>query len=418
MTRQKPGAFEGGIGLKRLHLFGALAVLVLCSTPNAHAQISDNKIRIGVLNDMSGPYKDLAGPGSVLAAQMAAEVFGGKIQGAAIEVVSADHQNKPDVGSGIARKWFDEDKVDTIVDVPTSSVAMVVQDLSRAKEKIFLISGAASAALTGKACSPFSIQTSDDTTALSAGTTKAVVKNGADSWFFLTADYVFGHTIQKESTRIIEANGGKVLGSVTHPQNASDFSSYLLTAQASGAKAIGLANAGNDTTTAIKQAVEFGLTEKGQRLVGLILFISEIHAMGLPNAHGLLLTEGFYWDMNDASREWSKRFYARFGKMPTREHASTYATVVHYLRAIESTKTDDSKAVMEKMKSTLMKFFGEEGRIREDGRFIHDLRLYEVKSPSESKYPWDYYKQVAVIPGDQAFGSLEESECALVKKPK
>lgn len=402
--------------MKRLHSFGTLVVLVLVSVSAAQAQISDNKIRIGVLNDMSGPYKDLAGPGSVLAAQMAAADFGNNIHGAAIEIVSADHQNKPDIGSGIVRKWFDEDKVDAIADVPTSSVAMVVQDLSRAREKIFLISGAASAALTGKACSPFSIQTADDTTALSAGTTKAVVKNGADTWFFLTADYVFGHTIQKESTRIIDANSGKVLGSVTHPQNASDFSSYLLTAQASGAKAIGLANAGNDTTTAIKQAVEFGLTEKGQRLVGLILFISEIHAMGLQSAHGLLLTEGFYWDMNDASREWSKRFFARFGKMPTREHATTYATVVHYLRAVEAANTDESKAVMAKMKSMPMKYFGEEGRIREDGRFIHDLRLYEVKSPSESKYPWDYYKQVAVIPGDQAFGSLEESECPLVKK--
>jgi branched-chain amino acid transport system substrate-binding protein len=404
--------------LKLLHLFGALTALALGSSSNVQAQISDNKVRIGVLNDMSGPYKDLAGPGSVLAAQMAAEDFGGKVAGATIEIVSADHQNKPDIGSGIVRKWFDEDKIDAIADVPTSSVAMAVQDLSRAKEKIFLISGAASAALTGKACSPFSIQTADDTTALSAGTTKAVVKNGADTWFFLTADYVFGHTIQKESTRIIEGNGGKVLGSVTHPQNVSDFSSYLLTAQASGAKAIGLANAGNDTTTAIKQAVEFGLTERGQRLVGLILFISEIHAMGLQSAHGLLLTEGFYWDMNDASREWSKRFFARFGKMPTREHAMAYATILHYLRAVEAAKTDESKAVMARMKSTPMKFFGEEGQIREDGRFIHDLRLYEVKSPSESKYPWDYYKQVAVIPGDQAFGSLEESECPLVKSAK
>lgn len=404
--------------MKRLYLFGALTALALGSSSNVQAQISDNKVRIGVLNDMSGPYKDLAGPGSVLAAQMAAEDFGGKVAGATVEIVSADHQNKPDIGSGIVRKWFDEDKIDAIADVPTSSVAMAVQDLSRAKEKIFLISGAASAALTGKACSPFSIQTADDTTALSAGTTKAVVKNGADTWFFLTADYVFGHTIQKESTRIIEANGGKVLGSVTHPQNVSDFSSYLLTAQASGAKAIGLANAGNDTTTAIKQAVEFGLTEKGQKLVGLILFISEIHAMGLQSAHGLLLTEGFYWDMNDASREWSKRFFARFGKMPTREHAMTYATILHYLRAIEAAKTDKSKAVMARMKSTPMKFFGEEGQIREDGRFIHDLRLYQVKSPSESKYPWDYYKQVAVIPGDQAFGSLEASECPLVKPAK
>jgi branched-chain amino acid transport system substrate-binding protein len=340
---------------------------------------------------MSGPYKDLAGPGSLLAAQMAAEDFGGTVLGAPIEIVSADHQNKPDIGSGIVRKWFDEDKVDAIADVPTSSVALAVQELSRDKKKIFLISGAASAALSGKACSPYSIQTADDTTALSTGTTRAVVKSGADTWFFLTA---------------------------THPQNVMDFSSYLLTAQASGAKAIGLANAGNDTTLAIKQAVEYGLTDKGQRLVGLILFISEIHAMGLQSAHGLLLTEGFYWDMNDASREWSKRFFARFAKMPTREHATTYATIIHYLRAIESAKTDEAAPVMAAMKATPMKFFGQAGQIREDGRFIHDLGLYQVKDPSESKYPWDYYKLVATIPGDEAFGSLEDSECSLVKKTK
>jgi branched-chain amino acid transport system substrate-binding protein len=406
------------LDLKTLQWFGAVAVAALCAMPSAQAQISDNTVRIGVLNDMSGPYKDLAGPGSVLAAQMAVEDFGGKVLGASIEIVSADHQNKPDVGSGIARKWFDVDKVDAIADVPTSSVGMTVQEVSREKQKIFLISGAASAAFTGKACSPYSIQTSDDTTALSAGTTKAVVKSGADTWFFLTADYAFGHTLQKESARIVEANGGKVLGSVAHPQNASDFSSYLLTAQASGAKAIGLASSGNDTTTAMKQAVEFGLMEKGQRLVGLNLTIAEIHSLGLQNARGVQLTESFYWDMNDQAREWSKRYFARFGKMPTREHAMAYVTILHYLRAIEAAKTDEPKAVMAMMKSTPMKFFGEQGPIREDGRFVHDLRLYEVKSPAESKYPWDYYKQVAVIPGDQAFGSLEDSECPLVKKTK
>jgi branched-chain amino acid transport system substrate-binding protein len=403
---------------KRLLVLSISTAIVALIPVGASAQISDAKVRIGILNDMSGPYKDLAGPGSLLAAQMAAEDFGGKVLGAPIEIVSADHQNKPDIGSGIVRKWFDEDKVDAIADVPTSSVALAVQDLSRDKKKVFLISGAASAALSGKACSPYSIQTADDTTALSTGTTRAVVKSGADTWFFLTADYVFGHAMQKESTKVIEANKGKVLGSVTHPQNVMDFSSYLLTAQASGAKAIGLANAGNDTTLAIKQAVEYGLTDKGQRLVGLILFISEIHAMGLQSAHGLLLTEGFYWDMNDDSREWSKRFFARFAKMPTREHATTYATIMHYLRAIENAKSDEAASVTAAMKALPMKFFGQTGHIREDGRFIHDLGLYQVKSPSESKYPWDYYKLVATIPGDEAFGSLEESECSLVKKTK
>ncbi len=398
----------------------ALAGLALCAPLMAQAQtvpaVSDGKVRIGILNDMSGPYVDLAGPGSVLAAQMAAEEFGGKVLGVPVEIVSSDHQNKPDVGSTIVRKWFDDEKVDAIADVPTSSVAMAVQELSRASKKIFLISGAATAALSGKSCSPYSIQTADDTTALSVGTARAVTKSGSDSWYFLTADYVFGHTMEADSTKVIKAAGGSVVGSVRHPQNVSDFSSYLLSAQSSKAKAIGLANAGSDTINAIKQAVEFGLTEGGQKLVGLILFISEIHAMGLENAHGLLLTEGFYWDMNDASRDWSKRFFQRFGKMPTRQQATTYATVVHYLRAIEAAKTDNADAVMAAMKSMPMKYFGQEGRIREDGRFIHDLGLYEVKSPSESKYPWDYYKKVATIPGDEAFTPLAESECALVKK--
>jgi branched-chain amino acid transport system substrate-binding protein len=306
--------------------------------------------------------------------------------------------------------------VDAVVDVPTSSVAIAVQNLSREKQKVFLISGAATASLSAKDCSAFSIQTADDTTALSTGTTRAVVKSGSNTWYFLTADYVFGKAMEAESSRVIAELGGKVLGSVRHPQNVSDFSSYVLQAQASGAKAIGLANAGNDTINAIKQAVEFGLTKDGkQRLVGLILFISDIHALGLQNAHGLLLTEGFYWDMNAESREFSQRFFKRFGKMPTREHASAYATVTHYLEAIKTAKTDESKAVMVAMKATPMKFFGSTGKIREDGRFIHDLNLYEVKSPSESKYPWDYYKLVAKIPGDEAFAP-PSSECSLVKK--
>jgi branched-chain amino acid transport system substrate-binding protein len=404
---------------KRFTVFGILASLTLSAPLLAHGQISDNKVRIGVMNDMSGPYVDLAGPGSVLAAKMAAEDFGEKVVGAPIEIVSADHQNKADVGSQIARTWFDTNQVDAIADVPTSSVAIAVQNLAREKQKIFLISGAATASLSGKDCSPFSIQTADDTTALSTGTTRAVVKSGADSWYFLTADYVFGNTMEQESSRVIKEMGGKVLGSRKHPQNVSDFSSYVLQAQASGAKAIGLANAGNDTINAIKQAVEFGLTKDGkQRLVGLILFISDIHALGLQNAHGLLLTEGFYWDMNQEARDWSQRFFKRFGKMPTREHATTYATVTHYLNAIKTAKTDDSKAVMAAMKATPMKFFGTEGRIREDGRFIHDLNLYEVKTPSESKYPWDYYKVVAKIPGEEAFGSIKDSQCAFLKSPK
>lgn len=402
--------------MKTLGALGLAACLTLAAPLAAHAQISDGRVRIGILNDMNGPYADLAGPGSVLAAQMAAEEFGNKVAGATVEIVSANHQNKPDVGSEIVRRWFDQEKVDAIADVPTSSVALAVQNIVREKQKVFLISGAAAASLSGKDCSPFSIQTSDDTTALSVGTTRAVVKAGGNSWFFLTADYVFGHAMEAESTKVIKANGGTVLGGVRHPQNTSDFASYLVRAQGSGAKAIGLANAGNDTINAIKQAVEFGLTAGGQRLVGLILFISDIHALGLKNAHGLVLTEGFYWDMNAQSREWSQRFFKRFGKMPTRQQATTYATVVHYLRAIEKAKTDDSKTVVAEMKAMPMKFFGQEGRIREDGRFIHDLSLYEVKKPSESKYPWDYYKAVATIPGDEAFASMAEGGCPLVAK--
>lgn len=395
----------------------AVAASLLATMPfTAHAQISDGVVRIGILNDMNGPYADLAGPGSVLAAQMAAEQFGNKVAGATIEIVSANHQNKPDVGAEITRRWIDQGKVDAIADVPTSSVALAVQNIVREKQKVFLISGAAAASLSGKDCSPYSIQTSDDTHALSVGTTRAAVRSGADTWFFLTADYVFGHAMEAESTKVIKANGGTVVGSARHPQGTSDFASYLLRAKGSGAKAIGLANAGNDTTTAIKQAVEFGLTQGGQRLVGLILFISDVHALGLQNAHGLMLTEGFYWDMDPVAREWSERFHKRFGKMPTRQQATTYATVVHYLQAIEHAKSDDSKTIVARMKAVPMKYFGHEGRIREDGRFVHDLALYEVKSPSESKAPWDYYKRVATIPGDEAFASMAEGGCPLVAK--
>ncbi|MBB5271699.1 ABC transporter substrate-binding protein [Quisquiliibacterium transsilvanicum] len=395
----------------------ALAASLLGVLPAAAtAQMSDGVVRIGILNDMNGPYADLAGPGSVLAAQMAAEEFGNRVAGVPVEIVSANHQNKPDVGAEITRRWVDQDKVDAIADVPTSSVALAVQNIVRDKQKVFLISGAAAASLSGKDCSPFSIQTSDDTNALSIGTTRAVVKSGADSWFFLTADYVFGHAMEAESTKVIKAHGGTVLGGVRHPQNTADFASYLLRAKGSGAKAIGLANAGNDTITSIKQAVEFGLTQSGQRLVGLILFISDIHALGLQNAHGLMLTEGFYWDMDPVAREWSQRFHKRFGKMPTRQQATTYATVVHYLRAIDHAKTDDSRTVVARMKAAPMKYFGHEGRIREDGRFVHDLKLYEVKHPSESKYPWDYYKTVTTIPGEEAFASMADGGCPLVAK--
>jgi branched-chain amino acid transport system substrate-binding protein len=397
--------------------WAALLLAGLFGVSDSQAQISDGVVKIGVLNDQSGPYADIAGPGSVLATQMAAEDFGGTVLGAKIEVVGADHQNKPDVGSGIVRRWYDEQQVDAIIDVPVSSVALAVQEITRQKERVFLISGAASETLSGKSCSPYAIQTADDTRALTVGTTKAVVESGGDTWFFITADYVFGHILEEQSRKLVESMGGKVLGAVRHPQNTSDFANFLLTAKQSGAKIVALANGGNDTINAIRQAGEFGLTAGGQKMATLLLFSSDVKALGLDAAQGLVLTESFYWDMNEASRAFSLRYQKRFGgKMPTREQATAYATALHYLEAIKSSGTDKADVVVKKMKDTPMKFFGMEGKIRSDGRFVHDLMLYQVKKPSESKAEWDIYKPVSVIKGEQAFTSLQESECPLVKK--
>jgi branched-chain amino acid transport system substrate-binding protein len=382
----------------------------------AAAEISGGAVKIGVLNDQSGPYVDLAGPGSVLAAKMAAEDFGGKVLGAPIEILSADHQNKPDVGSSVVRRWFDTDGVDAVADVPTSSVALAVQELVRSSDKVFLISGAATEVLTGKSCSPNSIQTSDDTYALTNGTVEAAVRAGAKKWFFITADYAFGHTIEQAGRKIVEASGGQVVGSVTHPQNTTDFAQYLLQAQSSGAQAIGLANAGSDTVGTILQAAEFGLVSGGQQLVGMILFSSEIKSLGLEAAQGLLLTEGFYWGMSPEAQKFADRFLERFKSMPTREQATTYATVMHYLKAIQAAGTDESKTVVAKMKELPMSYFGQTGKIREDGRFLHDLTLYKVKSPSESKNEWDFYTKVADIPADVAFKPMSEGGCPFVSK--
>jgi branched-chain amino acid transport system substrate-binding protein len=337
------------------------------------------------------------------------------VLGARIEILAGDHQNKPDVGLAIARSWLDEQKVAAIADVPTSSVAFAVQDLTRQKQRVFLDSGAAAAELSGRACSPFSVHTADDTYSLSVGTARAAVASGLKTWFFLTADFVFGHALQAESTRVIEADGGRVLGAVLHPPGTADFSSFLLRAQASQAQAIGLANAGTDTVNTIKQAAELGISAHGQRLVGLILFITDIHALGLETAQGLLLTAGFYWDMNDDARSWSRRFMARTGKMPTREQATTYATVLHYLHAVEAAGSDDAATVVARMKATPMPYFGTMGTIRRDGRFVHDLTLYEVKSPAESHAPWDYYRPLRVLSGAEAFVSLADSACSLAR---
>jgi branched-chain amino acid transport system substrate-binding protein len=354
----------------------------------------------------------------VLAAKMAVEDFGAAAKGMKVEIVSADHQNKPDVGSTIARTWYDVDKVDAIADVPTSSVGLAVNQITREKGKVMLNSGTASSDLTGKACSPNTIHWTYDTWMLANGTGTAIVKTGGDTWFFLTADYAFGHALERDTEAVVVKNGGKVLGKVRTPFPGTDFSSFLLQAQASKAKIIGLANAGGDTTNSIKQAAEFGITKGGQNLAGLLVFLPDVHALGLNTAQGLVFTETFYWDLNDQTRAWTKRFVAASnGKYPSMVHAGVYASVLHYLKAIEAAKTDDGTKVVAKMKElpTDDVLFGK-GTIRADGRKIHPAYLFEVKKPSESKYPFDYYKLRATIPADQAFRPIDQGDCPLVAK--
>jgi branched-chain amino acid transport system substrate-binding protein len=378
---------------------------------------AQTSVKIGVLNDMSSLYADLSGMGSVVAARMAVEDFGAAQKGIKVEIVSADHQNKPDVGSNIVRQWIDVDKVDVIVDVPTSSVALALNEVIREKNKVFLVSGAAASDLTGPKCSPNTIHWTYDTWALANGTGKAIVKTGGDSWFFITADYAFGHALERDTAAVVEANGGKVVGKVRVPLNTSDFSSYLLQAQGSKAKIIGLANAGGDTINSIKQAAEFGIVSGGQNLAGLLVFITDVHALGLQTAQGLIMTEAFYWDRNDASRAFAKRFAPQYkGNMPTMVQAGVYSAVLHYLKAIEALKGQgDGKTVVAKMKElpTDDPLFGK-GTVRADGRKIHDMYLFEVKKPAESKAPWDYYKLRATIPAAEAFRPLKEGNCPLV----
>jgi branched-chain amino acid transport system substrate-binding protein len=398
-----------------LVLIAALAALVAAP---AHAQVSDGVIKIGVMNDQSGTYADLAGPGSAVAARMAAEDFGAARKGLKVEFLVADHQNKPDVGSQIARQWYDVDKVDLIIDVPTSSVVLAVNQIAREKNKAFIVSTGATSDLTGKACSPTAIHWTYDTWALANGTGAAIVKTGGDTWFFLTADYAFGHALERDTEAVVLKNGGKVLGKVRHPFPSSDFSSFLLQAQASKAKIIGLANAGADTTNAIKQGAEFGIVKGGQQFAGLLVFLTDVHALGLEKAQGLILTEAFYWDLNDQTRAWSKRFAERHrGAMPTMVQAGVYSAVLHYLKAVEALKSDDGPKVIAKMKETPTDdpLFGK-GTIRADGRKIHPMYLFEVKKPAESKGPWDYYKLRATIPAEQAFRPLADGDCPLVKK--
>jgi branched-chain amino acid transport system substrate-binding protein len=386
------------------------------------AALGDDKVvKIGVLTDLSSLYADLGGPGSTLAAQMAVEDSGLTKKGWTIDVASADHQNKPDVGVGVARKWFDENKIDVIADVPNSGVALAVAAVVKEKNGVYLNSGAASSDLTGKACTPNTVHWTYDTYTLANGTGKAVVKAGGDSWFFITADYAFGHALQRDTSAVIEANGGKIVGSVEVPLNTSDFSSFLLQAQSSTAKVIGLANAGGDTTNSIKQAHEFGIAGGGQKLAALLLFIDDVNAIGLDVAQGLQFTETFYWDMNEGTRAFSKRFAARMKNhaMPTMVQAGVYASLIHYFKALEALggNPHDGAEVVAEMKKlpTDDPLFGK-GVIRVDGRTIHPAYLFEVKSPSQSKYPWDYYKLIATIPADEAFRPLSESQCPLVKK--
>ncbi len=395
-----------------------LAMMLTVAGMQAHAQISDGIVKIGVLNDMSGLYADIGGPGSVIAAKMAVDDYLKSSKSSLkVEIVSADHQNKPDIGSNIARQWFDADKVDMIIDVPTSSVALAISQVSREKGKIHINTGAATADLTGKACSPNTIHWLYDTWMLANGTGKAVVQHGGTSWFFLTADYAFGQALERDTEAVILKNGGKVLGKVRHPLATQDFSSFLLQAQASKAKVIGLANAGGDTTNSIKQAYEFGIVKGGQTLAGLLVFLTDIHALGLEKAQGLYLTETFYWDLNDQTRAWSKRFAAlNNGKYPSMDQAGVYAGILHYLKAVDAGKTDDGTKVTQKMKDlpTDDVLFGK-GSIRKDGRKLHPAYLFEVKKPAESKGPYDYYKLLATIPADQAFRPLSEGDCPLVK---
>jgi branched-chain amino acid transport system substrate-binding protein len=400
--------------LRVLTLVATLAVAV----PPVAAQVSDNVIKIGVLNDQSSLYADLAGQGSVVAARMAVEDFGADKKGMKVEIVSADHQNKPDVGSSIARQWLDVDKVDVIVDVPNSGVALALNQIIREKGKALLVSGAATADLTGKACSPNTIHWTYDTWALANGTGNAIVKTGGDSWYFITADYAFGHALERDTEAVVTKAGGKVLGKVRHPLNTQDFSSFLLQAQASKAKIIGLANAGGDTTNAIKQAAEFGIVKGGQNLAGLLVFITDVHALGLDKAQGLIMTETFYWDMNDRTRAFAKKFSERNRQIhPTMIHAGVYSAVLHYLKAVEALKADDGTKIIAKMKETPTDdpLFGK-GTIRPDGRKVHPAYLFEVKKPAESKGAWDYYKLRTTIPAEQAFRPVDQGDCPLVKK--
>jgi branched-chain amino acid transport system substrate-binding protein len=400
--------------MKLAVVFGFIAVLALTATASAQIEpfLSGNVVKIGVLTDMSSIYADIGGAGSVEAARMAIADFGGAVNGRKIELVSADHHNKPDLGAAIANQWFGNDGVEAIVDVATSSVALAVQNVAHNRNKVLLISGAAASDLTGRACSPTSVHWTYDTVALANGTGGAVVRSGGDTWFFITADYAFGYDLERDTARVIQQNGGSILGSVRVPLMTADFSPFLSEAQASRAKVIGLANAGGDTDNSIQRAAQLGIIAGGQKLAGLLLFVSDVHRLGLQTAHGLQLTSAFYWDQNDATRAWSKRFFDRMKREPTMVQAGVYGSIMHYLAAIKATGTDDGPTVIKQMKATPVNdFMTKNGHIREDGTLVRDMYLFEVKNPSESSGPWDYYKQIAALPGELAFKPVGPNEC-------
>ena len=397
-------------------LAGAL-ISAMIGAAGVHAQVSDDLVRIGVLNDQSGLYADLGGPGSVVAARMAVEDFGGSVLGKPVEIVVADHQNKADIGAAIARRWFDAEKVDMAIGFDNSSVALAVEQLAAEHNRIAIAGAVGSTAFTGKACTPTEASWLYDSYALTTSLARSVVAEGRDTWFFVTVDYAFGHSLEADATAAVLAAGGKVLGGVRHPLNTADFSSYLLQAQASGAKVVALANGGGDMINAIKQAREFGLTRGGQTVVSLLVFISDVHSMGLQTAQGLKFATAFYWDRDEESRAWSKRFMARHGKMPTMAQAGVYSAIRHYLKAIDATGTDEAKAVMAKMRELPVNdFYAKNARLREDGRLVHDMYFAEVKKPSESKEPWDDYNILGTIPGATAFRSLADGGCPLAQR--
>ncbi|BBU69711.1 ABC transporter substrate-binding protein [Fluviibacter phosphoraccumulans] len=396
----------------------AAAISLMAALPLvAQAQVSNNVVKIGVLTDMSGTYSDLAGPGTVTATKMAIDDFmANEKPNFKVEMVQADHQNKADIASNKAREWFERDGVDVASELVTTSVALAVMKVAKEKDKIALVNGSASTAITNKDCNDVTIHYTYDTAALANGTASALTKQGGKTWYFLTADYAFGHSLEADAAKVVIANGGKVLGSVRHPFPGSDFSSYLLKAQQSGAQVVGLANAGSDTMNSIKQAAEFGITPK-QKLAGLLMFLTDVNSLGLKTTQGMYLTTGFYWDRNDETRAWSRRYFEKMRKMPSMVQAGQYSSVYNYLKAVKAVNSDDTQKVMAYMKKTpINDFFAKNGRIQANGRMVHDMYLAEVKKPDESKYPWDYYTIKATIPGDQAFIPLKDSTCPLVKK--